>query len=465
MNSYDNYKKKIIEDIYDCIEKMQCQPILFIGSGLSIRYFDAPNWDSLLEKMIKICPNITRSFQYYKQSNTNEKIGEILANLFKDWAWDSGQEQFPKELFNYTKNYDVYIKYKIAELLKNITPNSLSEIKNEILIEELELLKAIQPHAIITTNYDTFLEKIFTDYVTVVGQSIIKSNHSSIGEIFKIHGCVSKPEDIVFTEQDYKIFMKQKKYLSAKLLTYFLEHPLIFIGYSATDHNIRSILEDIDEIISSSDNLIENIYFVDWNPDISSSNEKYYPYDKFIKVSDTKTVRVKNIVTDNFNWVFEALSKNKALNKVNVKLLRSLMARTYKMIRTDIPSKTIEVSYKHLEGVISNNENFTDIFGITTIGLQDPIALNATYPYTITQIAQKFDDTVKNSHSMLVLIKKIQEEKNIDIKATDNKYHLSIKTGSNNNSRTHKYSEFAYELLKKVKNGEEYEVEITTEMK
>ncbi len=47
------------------------------------------------------------------------------------------------------------------------------------------------------------------------------------------------PLSLVLTQGDYEAFETDKKYLSAKLLTYFAEHPLLFIGYGANDPNIR----------------------------------------------------------------------------------------------------------------------------------------------------------------------------------------------------------------------------------
>ncbi|MCV5737918.1 SIR2 family protein, partial [Escherichia coli] len=82
------------------------------------------------------------------------------------------------------------------------------------------------------------------------------ANYTSYGEILKMHGCSSQYETIVLTAEDYTDFNKRKKYLSAKLLTYFAEHPLFFFGYSATDTNIKGILSDIDEILAPNGELI-----------------------------------------------------------------------------------------------------------------------------------------------------------------------------------------------------------------
>lgn len=81
-------------------------------------------------------------------------------------------------------------------------------------------------------------------------------NYTTYGEIMKIHGSSKEPESIIITNEDYVEFYKRKKYISAKLLTYFVEHPLFFIGYSINDENIKAILSDIDEIIAPNNALI-----------------------------------------------------------------------------------------------------------------------------------------------------------------------------------------------------------------
>jgi hypothetical protein len=69
----------------------------------------------------------------------------------------------------------------------------------------------------VTTNYDQFLELVFPEYTPIVGQQIIQAGSISVGEIFKIHGCVSDPVSLIFTAKDYAEFLRRKKYLSAKL--------------------------------------------------------------------------------------------------------------------------------------------------------------------------------------------------------------------------------------------------------
>jgi SIR2-like domain len=229
---YAQYIKDVIAEIANCVQTSACQPILFIGSGLSRRYFGGPSWDELLIHLAKTCPNIDKDYAYYKQSlGSPLLVGEEFAKRYQEWAWSKGKNQFPIELFNESVSSGAYIKFKIAEHLRSLTPKTLGGVSGN-LKKEVEALRKIKPHAIITTNYDQFIELLFPEYQPIIGQQIIRGSAISVGEIFKIHGCVSAPESLVFTDTDYREFIKKKKYLSAKLLTYFSEHPLLFVGYA-----------------------------------------------------------------------------------------------------------------------------------------------------------------------------------------------------------------------------------------
>lgn len=56
---------------------------------------------------------------------------------------------------------------------------------------------------------------------------------------------------------------------------------------------------------------------------------------------------------------------------------------------------------------------------------------------------------------------KIKREKGINIKASDNKYHVTIQVGKK--TRLNKYSKEALDLLKKGQSGMEYSVDIQSQ--
>lgn len=448
-----NYVSEIVSDISECVKGMACQPILFIGSGLSKRYINAPSWDELLSFLAQKCPLITKDYAYYKQTYTTPlAIGQEFAKLYQEWAWSSGKSEFPEHLFSDTVPKDAYIKFKISEHLDSMLPSSIDKIDSAFQ-KEIIALQSIRPHAIITTNYDRLLEIVFPEYQPIIGQQIISGASISVGEIFKIHGCTSLPENIVFTQSDYDLFTKKKKYLSAKLLTYFSEHPLLFIGYSANDPNIRAILSDIDEALPVSGGVIPNVYIVEWK---NLPNPKEVPAkEKLIGIEESKSVRIKAIQADNFEWVFSAFSSQGPLGAVSPRILRALLSRSYDLVRHDIPRKTVQANFQMLEHAVENQEQFAALFGLTTIS--NPSLISAQYPHTLSDLAKHLNGGKKSYwYKAQELIDSIKAKTGFDIKSSDNEYHCAIKYGSGN--PLHKYSDSALVLLKKTKKGENYEI-------
>lgn len=302
---YQQYQAEVTADIAEVLSSAECQPILFVGSGFTKRYADGPNWEELLRKLADACPMIDKDFAYYKQTygGNFQKIGSIFTDIYREWAWTSAKDSFPAEYFTAEAPSDIFIKHKIAELLDNHGPDAHGSYGSPELDAEIEALKNISAHAIVTTNYDEVIEPLFPDYERIIGQQILRKAYLSISEIFKIHGCRSIPSSIVVNQADYDRFEEDHKYLSAKLLTYFIEHPLLFIWYKAEDPNIKTILYDVDRMVRAEFQLVPNIYILEWNDKL---DEKSYPArDKVISVAPDINIRIKSISASSFEWVFK----------------------------------------------------------------------------------------------------------------------------------------------------------------
>ena len=453
--SYEEYQEGIKEDVKSCLEETPVQPILLIGSGLSQRYFSGPSWDRLLSELVEQCPLVPRQYAYYKQKHESPiDIGTELAEYYREWAWGDGSKHFPEELFDPDQPPDVYLKYRVSVLFEELVEQQLQRGVSDGLQKEINAMQKVHPHAIITTNYDRFLENLFPEYEPIIGQKILTANYQHIGEIFKIHGCASDPNSLVLTRKDYDSFFAKKKYLSAKLLTFFAEHPLLILGYSASDPNIQAILSDIDEILSPKGELIPNIYLVQWytNPEGSLPLQS----ECLIPIGDERSVRIKTIIANDFTWIYEAFASNEALPAVNPQVLRALMARTYSLVRHDIPKRTVEIDYATLENVTASEESLAKLYGITT--LNSPSDVNARYPYSLTHVAEKLG--YGSWHYAHQLIQRVRSETGINIKESDNNYHIAIKSGKV--GYTHKYSEAAVALLEAVRDGQEYTLDMDT---
>jgi len=112
------------------------------------------------------------------------------------------------------------------------------------------------------------------------------------------------------------------------------------------------------------------------------------------------------------------------------------------------------VDFQTLEHAVSAESELAKLYGITTV--DDPSKFNAQYPYTLTMVGQELG--YRGWYHANQLIDKVNKEKGVNIKESDNKYHLKVKVGAS--SSTHKYSQSMVDLLKKVRDGDEYIIEI-----
>ena len=162
-----DYRDEKSKEIVQLLEEFECQPILFVGSGISRRYIDAPDWMELLKIVFKKLPDQSYEFEYLQQKFDNKAvvIGTELSRMFFEWAWGQGKRNYPPELFQNGNKKDVFLKFTICEILKEYIVNS--EEKRDQFKSELIAAAEIRPHAIITTNYDRFLQIMFEGYEVI----------------------------------------------------------------------------------------------------------------------------------------------------------------------------------------------------------------------------------------------------------------------------------------------------------
>ena len=102
MPNYLQYQEEVKVDVVNTLKAFQCQPILFVGSGFSLRYGKGPSWESLLTELAAGCPLIDKDFAYYKQKFDNDLplVGSVFAEQYFEWAWSpAGKKHFPIELY------------------------------------------------------------------------------------------------------------------------------------------------------------------------------------------------------------------------------------------------------------------------------------------------------------------------------------------------------------------------------
>lgn len=92
-NTYNAYLDESLSRLLKCIKEMQCRPILFIGSGLSLRYMNAPTWKGLLSAIIEENSLLEKPIEYYimksKEGGIDNlpKVAGQLVPYYFDYAW------------------------------------------------------------------------------------------------------------------------------------------------------------------------------------------------------------------------------------------------------------------------------------------------------------------------------------------------------------------------------------------
>src|SRR5207253_5992713 len=117
-----------------------------------------------------------------------------------------------------------------GEVSKYLTDAAANLEKSGVLATELNLLRKAVVDGIITTNFDPLLETTFPDFRVFVGQEeLLFGDAVGVGEIYMIHGSHKSPDSLVVTRRDYDVFQAKNPYLAAKLMTIFVEHPIVFL--------------------------------------------------------------------------------------------------------------------------------------------------------------------------------------------------------------------------------------------
>ncbi|GAN77755.1 hypothetical protein Asru_0445_01 [Acidisphaera rubrifaciens HS-AP3] len=127
-------------------------------------------------------------------------------------------------------------------------------------------------------------------------------------------------------------------------------------------------------------------------------------------------------------------------------------------MRHDIPRQTVHANFEMLERAVSSGSDFAKLFGITTIS--KPSSNTANYPYVLTDLAEKIEGEGSYWHKAQFYLDRVKKEKGVDIKASDNRYHSATKTGQAATAVAHKYSDDLLDLMRKMKKGEAYELEL-----
>jgi len=326
----------IIEQrLTEIFKEKSAGPFLFVGSGFSRRYLGLEDWNGLLSKFCVI----GKPFAYYLASSDGDTpaAAKLLAQDFNAYWWNA-PEYAESRAVNAGKIIDSTSALRI-EISRHLSRLGETDAKASPYPEEVALLSTLNVDGIITTNWDPFLEQLYPDYKKYIGQSeLLFSNPQEIGEIYKIHGCATRPASLTLTSDDYATFNDRNPYLAAKLITIFVEHPIVFLGYSISDENIASLLRSISLCVGAEniEKLRRNLIFVRR----LESGEQSGISDTYIAI-DGVQIPLVLAQTNDFTEVYKALAATK--RKIPARILRYCKEQLYELVTSAEPEKKMAV--------------------------------------------------------------------------------------------------------------------------
>jgi len=321
-------------NIKEFIGNFKNHPVLFIGTGVSLRYLtNSYNWDGLLKR---IAFDLKENTEYYLDLKSRceedgvynfEKLASLIEEEFNKTLESNRDGKFKDINDFFYKNMEKELnlsrfKVYISQIFSKL------EIREEKKNEIAELKKARKNiGSIITTNYDNLIEDIF-EFNKLIGNNILLSN--PYGSIYKIHGCSTEPEKIIITEKDYEQFDLKYELIRAQLLSLFIHHPIIFIGYRVSDNNIKKILKTIFTYVEPNSDLANeirnNFLLIEYEED--ADNEVISEHD--IDMDGFSTVRINKIKTDNFSIIYQALANiHLPISAMDVRKVQNVVAEIY----------------------------------------------------------------------------------------------------------------------------------------
>lgn len=394
------------ETVLDKLVENNEFPILFIGAGISKRYLSGyPGWNDLLEELwdktnssdFYAYLNKTRNYlRLEKRCEDNEIDFYINTNTATQIENDINQSFFNETLkIEGLSQKDVYLG-KISPF-KKLLSNRFSQYEYKIgLNEEIEQLKKLlrKSQIILTTNYDTLIEDLYNSnnedkIKTYIGQNGFFRPTYGYAELYKIHGCVSKPHTLTITTDDYNHFDGNSVLISAKLISMLLHSPIIFLGYSLTDRNVRRIIRDFAGSLGEEEliQLEQRLILVEWKQGEEELKEE-------VIVDKELGCNLTVIKTDNYLKLFEKISLiNQGVSPSEIRRYQHVIKSIIEQRGKEGKLNNVLVSPDQLDNIgdVVENKNIVVAVGDSKTIFKMPTTLDYIYDYIMEDVEQNSD--------------------------------------------------------------------------
>lgn len=178
----------------------------------------------------------------------------------------------------------------------------------------------------------------------------------------------NRSEKIIITGDDYSIFANKYELIRAQLLSLFIHNPIVFIGYSIGDSNIKDLLKTIFTYVNpntpEADKIRSNFLLVEYEE--GSTNTEVVEHD--IVLEDIATIRINKIKTDNFIAIYEAIGALQLpVSAMDIRKVQNIVKEIYSGgdIKVSITEDLDKLDNKDKVLVIGSSNTVTYVYQTT----------------------------------------------------------------------------------------------------
>lgn len=235
--------------------------VVFVGAGVSANS-NCPSWDGLINRFAD---------ELGINSKGREKSVDYYLKIPQYYYIERGEKEY----------FDV-----IEE-----TINSIDPVPNDI----NKIIFKLNPHAIITTNFDDLIEKTIKSeglFYTTVKQDKELPYAENEKIVIKMHGD-GKLKNIVLKEEDYLNYSRKFPLIENYIRGLFSTKTILFVGYSAEDPDFKILFQWVKDQLKGH---FQPAYLLDVGNSLDRINFNYYKdrginilyYDEISECIDSK---------------------------------------------------------------------------------------------------------------------------------------------------------------------------------
>jgi HEAT repeat protein len=221
------------------------QLVLFVGAGLSRQATPLdgssrrlPSWNEFLSK-------IAASFGLNPD----------------DYQMD------PLTVLDYVEK--VHKRHKLNDAVRSIIDDLAFEPS-----ESHKLLSKLPWAAILTTNYDTLLDRSLSVSAVVHDDQFVaamRQPQDQRPKLFKVHGSLENPHTL--TARDYKNWALAHNKIYAFVQNLLISHTFLFVGYSLSDPHWKALLDVVEQIVGTDEKWLFGLFRAAKRPQIEMLRE------------------------------------------------------------------------------------------------------------------------------------------------------------------------------------------------